>query len=541
MLLFTLASGIRGCHSASPITICGGGAVAQYRSLVKRVDERTAAHGIARWLSDPLSVTSPASSDGCSSRTASRVTRVALPVAVAANDVRSSRSRPVTAGCLTTSSVGAGARSGAERPAGLDVRHAEHADFVAVVAGNHRVAHVWRKVRDEPRPQRPDADPGAGRELEILFDPAVEDQPLGQSRAIDGAHGVAHAVEALVVERRAREVVLAPVAGRHVRTADAHLELLARRRELGVDARHRQSDRGRLIARPRPADRHRRGLRGAEPGDENQPLTARFDRDRLQLVRQVLRQARGGVEQDLHPREERLRQCRILPERAHELFVAFRDVEIDRRRDFLEVAHRLRECRRQRPPVIDVERAAVVDDDADVVVAAERVVPWQPVDQHRRLLAEQRQRLQDHLLVAADHPMRVDDALGRPGRARREQDLRDVVRTRSRRGGVPRSAVGRERASRSGRRHACTISTRDATPRRLPGRNAADRRRRRGRASAGRRRGAARRSRWRRANTPARSARTGCRRAAPRAPAAGARRRCPKGWPAAGPPTGRDR
>ena len=34
----------------------------------------------------------------------------------------------------------------------------------------------------------------------------------------------------------------------------------------------------------------------------------------------------------------------------------------------------------------------------------------------------------DHLLVGAEHPLRVDDALGPPGRSRREQHLRDRVR-----------------------------------------------------------------------------------------------------------------
>ena len=41
--------------------------------------------------------------------------------------------------------------------------------------------------------------------------------------------------------------------------------------------------------------------------------------------------------------------------------------------------------------------------EADVVVAAEGVVPRQPVDEHRRLLAQERQDVRDHLLVAAQH------------------------------------------------------------------------------------------------------------------------------------------
>ena len=54
-------------------------------------------------------------------------------------------------------------------------------------------------------------------------------------------------------------------------------------------------------------------------------------------------------------------------------------------------------------------------------------MPRQPVDEHRRLVTQEGQRLQDHLLVAADHAVRIDHALRRPRRAGREQDLGDIV------------------------------------------------------------------------------------------------------------------
>jgi hypothetical protein len=80
--------------------------------------------------------------------------------------------------------------------------------------------------------------------------------------------------------------------------------------------------------------------------------------------------------------------------------------------------------------VVDVQRAAVVERDADVVVAAEGVVPGQPVDQHRRLVAEEGEGLRDLLQVGAQHAVRVDHALGQLGRARGEQELGDRVRAR---------------------------------------------------------------------------------------------------------------
>ena len=73
--------------------------------------------------------------------------------------------------------------------------------------------------------------------------------------------------------------------------------------------------------------------------------------------------------------------------------------------------------------MIDVQRAAVVERDAEVVIAAEGVVPRQPVTEHWRLVAEERLRLEDHLLVRAEHLLRVDDPFRRAGRSRREQDF----------------------------------------------------------------------------------------------------------------------
>ena len=60
------------------------------------------------------------------------------------------------------------------------------------------------------------------------------------------------------------------------------------------------------------------------------------------------------------------------------------------------------------------------------MVAAERVVPRQPVAEHRRLVGEERAaRVRSISWLAAEHALRVDHALRRAGRARREEDLGD--------------------------------------------------------------------------------------------------------------------
>jgi hypothetical protein len=80
---------------------------------------------------------------------------------------------------------------------------------------------------------------------------------------------------------------------------------------------------------------------------------------------------------------------------------------------------------RRRPAVVDVDGAAVEQREVEVVVAAERVAPGQPVHEHRRLDGEKRPDGLEHGLVCALHAVGVDHALGRGGRSGREQQLCD--------------------------------------------------------------------------------------------------------------------
>jgi hypothetical protein len=246
-------------------------------------------------------------------------------------------------------------------------------------------------------------------------------------RRVHRLGGVAAAVEAFVVEALRRLLGRAPVARRDVGAAVAHLLLVAARHELQLDARRGQADVGRLDLVRVGADRERRGLGHAEAGEHPDALAALLLGDAVELVPDRLRQAGAGEEEHLDAAEERLAQDRIDLERVGDLLEALGHVEVDRRRDLAQVAQRLADQRRRRLAFVDVERAAVVEDEADVVVAAEGVVPGQPVDQHRRLLGQLRKALADHLLVRAQHALRVDHALRQLGRSGREQELGDRV------------------------------------------------------------------------------------------------------------------
>ena len=70
----------------------------------------------------------------------------------------------------------------------------------------------------------------------------------------------------------------------------------------------------------------------------------------------------------------------------------------------------------------------MIEHHAEILVARGGVVPRRPVDQHRRILAEEREHALDHRLVRAPHALRVDHGLRRAGRAGGKQKLDDGVR-----------------------------------------------------------------------------------------------------------------
>ena len=80
----------------------------------------------------------------------------------------------------------------------------------------------------------------------------------------------------------------------------------------------------------------------------------------------------------------------VLAQRRQQHLEAARHVEVGRRGDVAQVGDASSIWSGTGRPVVDVQRAAVVQHDAEVVVAAERVIPRQPVAQHRRRVGEER-------------------------------------------------------------------------------------------------------------------------------------------------------
>ena len=77
------------------------------------------------------------------------------------------------------------------------------------MAANDDVLRKAGGLREDPRAQRPDADPRAGGELEVLGQAAIEDEALARIVGIDELHRVAEPIEAFFVEGRGGEGLVA--------------------------------------------------------------------------------------------------------------------------------------------------------------------------------------------------------------------------------------------------------------------------------------------------------------------------------------------
>ena len=156
----------------------------------------------------------------------------------------------------------------------------------------------------------------------------------------------------------------------------------------------------------------------------------------VQAVPDGLGQCSAGVEEHLHARQQGFAQQVVGFHRVGNGFKPSGHVEVDGRRDFAQVAQGLADHRGCGFAVVDVQRAAVVEHHADVVIATEGVVPRQPVDQHQLFFGQHRHGLRHLLLVGAPQALRVDDGLGHLGRAAGEQKLDNGVWAGGGNGGV---------------------------------------------------------------------------------------------------------
>ena len=181
---------------------------------------RGAAAITARWLIEPLSVTSPASIDGgvVEEDGAGDVAGAAGRLAASASSRSWNAAR--TAGWATTS------RRSADRarqlPAGVEIGEDQRADEVAVEPGEHEVADQRRAGGDRAERAPPamlTQVPVASLKSSVTR--PSKTKPLREIAGVGEFQRVADPVIALVVEALGGLVGLLPVAGRHVRAPAA--------------------------------------------------------------------------------------------------------------------------------------------------------------------------------------------------------------------------------------------------------------------------------------------------------------------------------
>ena len=109
-------------------------------------------------------------------------------------------------------------RAGAARQSAafVEIGKYENGEFRRVMAGDDDILDERGAGLDEAGAQRPDADPGAGGELEVFRDPAVEEQAARRFVVIAEPQGIPELVKAFGVEGCLCQLRLPPIAGRDV-------------------------------------------------------------------------------------------------------------------------------------------------------------------------------------------------------------------------------------------------------------------------------------------------------------------------------------
>jgi len=103
--------------------------------------------------------------------------------------------------------------------AGVQIGPCQQPDVWTILPRDQRVLDHRRRRRDGVGAQRADMNERACGELEILHDPASEDDAGDRIVGVDEHAGIADAIEAFLIERRFGEIRPAEIAGRDVDAA----------------------------------------------------------------------------------------------------------------------------------------------------------------------------------------------------------------------------------------------------------------------------------------------------------------------------------
>src|ERR1700733_2106647 len=296
-----------------------------------------------------------------------------------------------------------------KRATSAQVREDHHPDIFPVAPRDHYVTNERREMVEDPCAQRANTDPSAGGEFEVLGKAAIKDKSLIDVGRVNKTHGITELVKAFLVEGRLRGFWLAPIARHDVRTSNARFQFASARNEFELNARNGNPDMARAIGFPSSLNGHGRRFGGAESGDHDYPLTASFERKLAICIPNWLRQTGCGVKQELQPAEEFFAKLSICPEGRQQILIALWNVEVNRGSYIAQIPNCLIDKSGPGLAAIDVKGSTIVEGDADIVVSPECVIPGKPIQKNWGFILQEAKDLSDHLLVGAEHAMRVDD------------------------------------------------------------------------------------------------------------------------------------
>src|ERR1700728_756099 len=296
-----------------------------------------------------------------------------------------------------------------KRATSAQVREDHHPDIFPVTPRNHYVTNERREMVEDPCAERANTDPSAGGEFEVLGKATIKDKTLIDVGGVNKTHGVTELVEAFFVESPLRGFRLAPIARHDVRTSNTRFQFAFARNEFELNAGNGNTDTACATGFPGGLNGHGRRFGGAQSGDHDYSLSSSFERELTICIPNWLRQTSCGIEQELQPAEEFFAKLSIFAEGRQQILVALWNVEVNRGSYFTQIANCLIDESRPGLAGIDVKGSTIVESDADIVVSPEGVVPGKPIQQNWGLILQEAKYLGDHLLVGAEHAVRVDD------------------------------------------------------------------------------------------------------------------------------------
>ena len=334
-------------------------------------------------------------------------------------------------------------------------RRGEHhrAHLLEVQPGNNHVLHIRCPGGDDFGAHRAHADERASAELEVFGNAAIKVQAQVDVVRVNPFDGVAAAKKTFVVKRLAGGFGIAPVARGDVRTFVAHLYLVARVHQLDFQARGGHAQVASLDVRAIHAQRKRAGFGHAQARAHHDALADLALLAGVQRIPDRLRQGGSGIKKHAHPAEQVFAQQVVGFHRLGNHFKAGGHVEVERGGNFAQVAQRLGHACGSGLAFVNVQRAAVGQHHAKVMVAAKGVAPRQPIDQHQFAVGDRRHGLCHLALVGAPHALGNDHRLGHLGRAGGEHEFGEGRwRDGGKRGIDSRRGLGRQKSVKTAQR-----------------------------------------------------------------------------------------